>query len=125
MPVEERWITAVEMEETAKKAKINRRSRLGAFTRKQKHLQTMIDRGAESNLLENLYSDLSEAYNAVEKAHEDLCLVLDEDHEDAADSYLDDPSSALASMHVSVSKAVTDNQESVATANEEPQPSPC
>ena len=72
MPVDERWITAAEMEESAKKAKINRRSRLGTFTRKQKHLQTLIDGGAESNLLENLYRELSEAYNAVEKAHEDL-----------------------------------------------------
>ena len=78
----------------------------------------MIDGGAESNLLENLYRELSEAYNAVEKAHEDLCLVLEEDHEDAADSYLDDPSSTLASMHVSVSKAVAANKEKVATANE-------
>ena len=40
MSVEERWITAAEMEEVAKKAKINRKSRL----------HTMIDGGAESNL---------------------------------------------------------------------------
>ena len=85
MSVEERWITAAEMEEVAKKAKINRKSRL----------HTMIDGGAESNLQKNLYIELSETYKAVEKVHEDLSLLVEEDHEEAADSYLNDPSNML------------------------------
>ena len=48
----------------------------------------MIDGGSEEDVLRQSYTDLDEAYKNVEKAHEELCLVVEEDHEDAADSYI-------------------------------------
>ena len=38
----ERWVTAEEMADAIKKAKITRRSKLGVFTRKQNHLKILI-----------------------------------------------------------------------------------
>ena len=107
MPVGERWLTAADMAENVKRAKITRKSKLGVFTRKKNHLKALIDGGADSKALETSYGELSEAFRDTEKAHFDLCLLLEEDDPEASDSYLDEPSAALASMHVSVSKAVT------------------
>ena len=117
MPVEERWITAVDMAENIKKAKITRKSKLGVFTRKKNHLKAMIDGGTDSKTLEKCYEELSEAFKDTEKAHYDLCLLLEEDDPEANDSYLDDPSAELANMHVSVSKAVTASDKETAEIN--------
>ena len=117
MPVDERWVTASDMAETLKKAKLTRKNKLSSFTRKQKHLSTLIDGGADGKILEKNYEELSEAFKELEKAHEELCLLVEEDSPDAADSYLDNPSDSLANMHVKVSKAVTDANKEAMTAN--------
>ena len=106
MPVDERWITADEMAENKKKMKIARRSKLGSFTRKQKHLQALLDEESDGALLEKSYDELSDALKDVEKTHEEYLLLLEEDELDAEDSYLDDPSDTLARMHISVGKAI-------------------
>ena len=42
----ERWVTAKNMADELKKAKVARKGKLGAFTRKQNHIQQLIDGGA-------------------------------------------------------------------------------
>ena len=79
------------MAENIKKMKIARRSKLGAFTRKQKHLQALLDGESDGALLEKSYDELSDALKYVEKTHEEYLLLLEEDELDAEDSYLDDP----------------------------------
>ena len=110
MPVEEQWITAKDMEAAVKKAKTNRKNKLASFTRLQKRLQNLIDGGSEEDVLRQSYTDLDEAYKNVEKAHEELCLVVEEDHEDAADSYMDGPSDSLSKMQLLVNKTVADKK---------------
>ena len=117
MPVEERWITAEDMAESIKKAKVNRKSKLGIFTRKKNHLNVLIEGETDSKTLEKSYEELSGAFQDIEKAHEDLCMLLEEDDPEADDSYLDAPSEALASMHVSVSKAVTASNKVIADSS--------
>ena len=46
-----------------------------------------------------------------------MCLLLEEDDDDAADSYLDSPSQVLSSLRVKVSKAVTTTNTNTANAN--------
>ena len=105
MPIEERWFTAGDMADAVKKAKVGRKSRLGSFTRKKNHLEALINGETEGTVLEKHYEELSQSFKDLEQAHENLCLLLEEDDEDAADSYLDDPSQVLSSLHVKVSKA--------------------
>ena len=95
------------MAEQAKRAKINRKSKLGAFTRKHNHVQALVDGGAEREVLEKQYEELAEVFKEVENAHQELCMHLEEDDDDADESYLDEPSSRLSSIHVVISKAVT------------------
>ena len=78
MPVAERWFTAEEMAEALKKSKNNRKNKLGSFSRVKRRLQTLIDGGAEEKTLQETYSELSDAYNVLEKAHEELCLILED-----------------------------------------------
>ena len=114
MPVDERWITAEMMAENVKKMKTTRRIKLGNFTRKQNHLQTLIYGKAESGLLEKAYEELSVALKEVEKAHEEYCLLLEEEQLDEEDNYLNAPSTTLAQMHVSVGKTMADARNSAA-----------
>ena len=116
MPVEERWITKEDMAEEIKKAKVNRKNRLSAFARKQRHLKKLLEGETEGDVISNLYEELSNAFKEVETAHEKLCLLLEEDDEDAADTFLDNPSDELASLHVEVSKAISKAKEDTATA---------
>ena len=88
------------MAEQAKRAKINRKSKLGAFTRKHNHVQALVDGGAEREVLEKQYEELAEVFKEVENAHQELCMHLEEDDDDADESYLDEPSSRLSSIHV-------------------------
>ena len=116
MPVVEEWVTKEDMAEQVKKAKLHRKSKLGTFTRKHKHLQTLIDNEAEREVLEKQYNELSEVLKEIEKAHLDLCMLLEEDDEEANESYLDDPSDRLALIHVSITKAVTKANTTAAAA---------
>ena len=108
----ERWITAEDMAQAEKSAKINRKNKLAAFTRKQKRLQALLDGNSIDASLKDGYAEVVAAYEVLEKAHEDLCLVLDEDHADADASYLDDPSDVLVQMQLKVDKLIQDREQS-------------
>ena len=108
MPITERWLTAEEMTEALKKSKNNRKNKLGVFTRVKKRLQTLIDGGAEEKTLRETYSELSEAYNVLEKAHEELCLILEDEDQSEEDTYLDDPSDVLAQTQLKINKLVSE-----------------
>ena len=58
MPVEERWVTAGDMPDAVKKAKVGRKSRLGSFTRKKNHLKALIAGETEGTVLEKHYEEL-------------------------------------------------------------------
>ena len=60
--MDERWVTAGDMAEALKKAKLGRKNRLSSFTRKQKHLNTLIDSGTDGKTLEKHYEELSQIY---------------------------------------------------------------
>ena len=96
--VTERWITAENMADAVKKAKINRKSKLGAFTRKKNRLQTLLDGGTVEETLKQVYNELADDFKLIETAHEELCLLLDEDDEEASEAYLDDPSDVLSQI---------------------------
>ena len=118
MPVGEYWVTKKDMAEQLKRAKINRKTKLGPFTRKHNHVKALIDGGAEGEVLEKQYEELSEVFKEVEKSHQDLCMLLEEDDDEADDSYLDDPSSKLSTIHVSISKAITAAKVAATVASE-------
>ena len=117
MPVEELWVTAGDMADAVKKANVGRKGRLGSFTRKKNHLEAIIDGETEGTVLERHYEELSQSFKDLQQAQENLCLLLEEDDEDAADSYLHSPSQVLSSLHVKVSKAVTAANTNIANAN--------
>ena len=94
------------MADQTKKAKINRKSNLGAFTRKHNHVKALVNGRAEKEVLDKQYDELSQAFKEVENAHQELCMHLDKD-DDADESYLDEPSEKLSAIHVIISKAVT------------------
>ena len=104
----ERWITAEDMAQTEKSAKINRKNKLAAFTRKQKRLQALLDGDSTDASLKDGYAEVVAAYDVLEKSHAELCLILDEDHADADASYLDDPSDVLVQMQLKVDKLIKD-----------------
>ena len=77
------------MADAVKKAKAVRISKLGAFTRKKNHLVQLLDGGAVSVKLQEIYLDLSNAFKDLEKAHEDLLVELAEDQIETELTYLD------------------------------------
>ena len=93
------------MADETRRAKVIRSNKMSAFTRKCNHLQQLIDGVAPSAKLIEVYAELSEAYSSLEKAQEDLMLVVDEEALETEGAYLDNPSSVLAEMDLKVSKA--------------------
>ena len=91
------------MADSVKKAKAIRVSKLGAFTRKKNHLTQLLDGGADSTKLKEVYADLSKAYADLEKAQEDLLVELPEESIDAELEYLNAPAVALSDMDLRVS----------------------
>ena len=65
----ERWVTAEDMAEAIKKAKVARKGKLGAFTRKHNHIQQLIDGGAPGAKLKEVYEELTAAFGALEISH--------------------------------------------------------
>ena len=99
------------MAEEARKARVTRTNKMSAFTRKRNHLQQLLDGAAPGTKLTEVYTELSDAYLALERAHEDYMLVIDEAGLDAETTYLDSPSTILGEMDLKVSKAAdTQNQ---------------
>ena len=93
------------MADSIKKAKAIRVSKLGAFTRKKNHLAQLLDGGADSAKLKDVYADLSKAYTDLEKAQEDLLVELPEESMDAELEYLTAPAVALSDMDLRVSNS--------------------
>ena len=56
MPIEERWITKEDMAEEIKKAKVNRKNRLSAFARKQRHLKKLLEGETEGDVIMRVLS---------------------------------------------------------------------
>ena len=92
------------MAEAIKKAKGVRKSKLGAFTRSKKRLQTLIDGEADKDTLNEAYTEVADSYRVLEQSHEALLVLLGEDS-DAEDSYLDEPSEDLSQLKLKVTKA--------------------
>ena len=93
------------MADEVRKAKVARTNKLSAFTRKRNHLQSLIDGGASGSKLKDAYNDLSDAFNTLERFHEDLMLVLEDDAMEVEASYLDNPAEILSQMDLRVSQA--------------------
>ena len=113
----EQWITAQDMAEAAKKAKMNRKNKLSAFTRIKKRLETLLDGGSEESLLREVYMELADSYMVVEKSHEDYCLVISEAEADEEDTYLDGPADTLSQMQLRVNRTVKEIDARERTSN--------
>ena len=86
------------MADESRRAKVIRSNKMSAFMRKLNHLQQLIDGVAPSAKLIEVYAELSEAYSSLEKAQEDLMLVVDEETLETEGAYLDNPSTVLAEI---------------------------
>ena len=99
------------MADSVKKAKAIRVSKLGAFTRKKNHLTQLLEGGANSIKLKEVYGDLSTAFKELEAAQENLLVELPEDGLEAELLYLDAPAVALSDLDLRVStSAQTEKQ---------------
>ena len=54
----ERWITAQDMAQAEKSAKINRKNKMAAFSRKQKRLQALLDGDSTDASLKDGYAEV-------------------------------------------------------------------
>ena len=73
----------------------------------------MIDGGAQGPKLEETYKEIAEAYNTLERAQEELMLIIEDVDMDAESGYLDNPSQSLYQMDIRVHQAV-ENKNKVA-----------
>ena len=94
------------MSEEAKKLKNVRKVKLTAFTRKQNHLQNLVDTGSCAEELEEAFSDLKAVYRSLEKAHEDYAGVVDEEVLDNEGDYLGASSGSLNMIGSSVKSKI-------------------
>ena len=94
------------MAENIKKLKMNRKSKLAIFSRKQKHLQHLLDGGAHIGKLKEAYGEVKEAFNILEQAHEEYFLEVEEEVIDAEGYFLEDPAKLLSEMDLRVSNLV-------------------
>ena len=107
------------MADSVKKAKAVRVSKLGSFTRKKNHLVQLLDGGASSQKLKEVYLELSNAFKDLEKAQEDLLVEVPEDQIETELAYLDAPAVLLSEMDLRVSTAAqTERQSQVAAQTE-------
>ena len=90
------------MADVVKRAKAMRVSKLGSFTRKKNHLQQLLDGGAQVNKLKEVYGELKLAFETLERAHEEVLVVIPEDQLEAEDAYMDNPANILSSMDVKI-----------------------
>ena len=70
------------------KLKNLRKSKLAAYTRKQKHLQGLLDNGSDAESLEEALADTQDAFTVLEEAHDKFVEVVDEEVLDAEGDYL-------------------------------------
>ena len=93
------------MAEEAKRSKGVRTNKMGNFTRKQKHLQKLLDAHTQVSKLKEAYTELNEAFNSLQTAHEDYVLLVDEQVIENEGDYLNGPAEVLSDMDVKVSQA--------------------
>ena len=96
-----------------KRAKVTRTNKLSAFTRKKNHLKQLLDGGAQSVKLEEVYRELSDAFKILVQAQEEFMLIVDEDNMADEAAYLDEPSEILSQFDLQVNQA-KENQKKVA-----------
>ena len=94
------------MEEQAKQLKKARKNQQQQFTRKQSHLQQLLDGGAPTRKFKEAYAGLLQAFGGLEKAHEDYAMAAEEDVIEAEGDFLEGPANSLAEMDLKVSKLV-------------------
>ena len=99
------------MADSVKKAKAIRVSKLGTSTRKKNHLTQLLEGGANSIKLKEVYGDLSAAFKELEAAQENLLVELPEDGLEAELLYLDAPAVALSDLDLRVSTAAQTEKE--------------
>ena len=90
------------MADEVKRAKALRVSKLGSFTRKKNHLQQLLDGGAQVTKLKEVYREMKAAYEVLERAHEEVLVVIQEDQLEAEDTYMDAPAAVLSGMDVKI-----------------------
>ena len=103
-----------------KRAKVTRTNKLSAFTRKKNHLKQLLDGGAQSVKLEEVYRELSDAFKILEQAQEEFMLIVDEDNMADEAAYLDEPSEILSQLDLQVNQA-KETQKKVASDLEKQQ----
>ena len=102
------------MGDEIRQAKAVRRTKLGNFTRKKNHITQLLEGGAKGAKLKEVYGELSDTYKVLEKAQEDLMLVLNEEDLDAEDAFLDAPCTALSDIDLRISTAAeTEEQQNL------------
>ena len=103
-----------------KRAKVTRTNKLSAFTRKKNHLKQLLDGGAQSVKLEEVYRELLDAFKILEQAQEEFMLIVDEDNMADEAAYLDEPSEILSQFDLQVNQA-KETQKKVASDLEKQQ----
>ena len=86
------------MSEEAKKLKRLRQVKLSAFTRKQGHVQGLIDRSASIESLNEAIDELKEAFKAIEDSHDEYVAAVDEVTLQEEGDYLALPAVKLETM---------------------------
>ena len=100
------------MADPVRKAKAVRVSKLGAFTRKKNHLTQLLEGGARSVKLKEVYGDLTDAFKDLEIAQENLLIELPEDGLETELAYLDAPAAVLSDLDLRVSTSEQTEEQS-------------
>lgn len=67
------------MADQIKRLKNLRKTKLSAFTRKQKQLQGLIDSGSDEDGLKESLEELKESFKALENIHDEYISIVDEE----------------------------------------------
>ena len=123
MPPKERWVVRDFsdldiMADELKKLKNLRRNKLSAFTRKQKHLQSLVDGQSDKDKLVEVLAELKEALKVLEEAHDNYSAVVDESILDEEGDYLEVPTNLLNGLDLAVSEKVKELDSSIEKAAE-------
>ena len=88
------------MEEESKRLKNLRKTKLAAFTRKQNSLKLAIEVNPTVVRLKEILQDTRSAFSALEKAHEDYVVTVEEEVLDQEGDYLSVPQKSLDSLEM-------------------------
>ena len=88
------------MEEEIKRLKNLRKTKLAAFTRKQNSLKSAIEVNPTAVRLKEILQDTRSAFSALEKAHEDYVVTVEEEVLDQEGDYLSVPQKSLDSLEI-------------------------